>query len=99
MFVVRLVPLMLNLNTSFNVLIALTNWLFLEILFYFLLFPVGKIAEKAVCRSVLAPNNKKCTPSDCFLTILPTGFFDDKDDANNNKDDPKFFLNMIIIQS
>jgi len=28
-----------------------------------------KIAEKAVCRSLFL----KCTPSDCFLAILPTG--------------------------
>jgi len=30
------------------------------------IYPVGKIAEKAVCR-------QKRTPSDCFLAILPTG--------------------------
>jgi len=31
---------------------------------------VGKIAEKAACKSVFLT---KRTPSDCFLTILPTG--------------------------
>jgi len=38
-------------------------------------FPVGKIAEKAVCRSVFILSAKltKHTPSDCFLAILPTG--------------------------
>jgi len=44
-------------------------------------YPVGKITEKAVCRSVFLTTWHyimsavlKCTPSDCFLTILPTGY-------------------------
>jgi len=33
---------------------------------------VGKIPEKAVCRSVFL-TTWHCIPSDCFLAILPTG--------------------------
>jgi len=43
-------------------------------------FPVGKIAEKTVCRSVFliiwhSIFSAELTKTDCFLAILPTGLF------------------------
>jgi len=42
-------------------------------------YPVGKIAEKRVCRSVFLTTwhcilIAKLTKKDCFLVILPTGY-------------------------